>query len=171
MQADEYVVHPLRVARVERGLTQEELAQEIGLGVSTIRRAEKWFPLNIKTQRILSNYFEKTPKELGLLGRCWTQGDGQVTSPVSNVFNPSTHMQVVDAPAPLLHKAALSPQFTPIQAIDLLAAQPCATVRGRLVIRKHPELLARSDAGRAGHTRHDKTQTPTTERRGNGERH
>ncbi len=124
MQADEYVVHPLRVARVERGLTQEELAQEIGLGVSTIRRAEKWFPLNIKTQRILSNYFEKTPKELGLLGRCWTQGDGQVTSPVSNVFNPSTHMQVVDAPAPLLHKAALSPQFTPIQAIDLLAAQP-----------------------------------------------
>ena len=61
MQADVYVVHPLRVARVERGLTQEELAQEIGLGVSTIRRAEQWFPLNIKTQRILSDFFKKTP--------------------------------------------------------------------------------------------------------------
>ena len=124
MQADEYVVHPLRVARVERGLTQEELAQEIGLGVSTIRRAEQWFPLNIKTQRILSNYFEKTPKELGLLGRGWTQGDGKVTSPLQNTLNPSTHLQVVDAPVPLMRIAAPSSPFTPTQAIDLLAAQP-----------------------------------------------
>jgi len=124
MQADEYVVHPLRVARVERGLTQEELAQEIGLGVSTIRRAEQWFPLNIKTQRILSNYFEKTPKELGLLGRGWTQGDGKVTSPLQNTLNPSTHLPVVEALAASSRIGTPSSQFIPTQAIDLLAAQP-----------------------------------------------
>src|SRR6266849_680215 len=124
MQADEYVVHPLRVARVERGLTQEELAQEIGLGVSTIRRAEQWFPLNIKTQRILSNYFEKTPKELGLLGRGWTQGDGKVVSPRQTAPHPAQHLPAVDTPVPLLRIAAPFSQFTPIQAIDLLAAQP-----------------------------------------------
>ena len=37
MQTNEYPAHPLRIARVERGLTQEELAQEIGLGISTVR--------------------------------------------------------------------------------------------------------------------------------------
>ncbi len=124
MQADEYVVHPLRIARVELGLTQEEMAQEIGLGVSTIRRAEQWFPLNIKTQRILSDYFKKTPKELCLLGRGWTQGDGKAITPQQTAPRPSQHLPAVHAPAPLLRMAAPSPQYTPVQAIDLLAAQP-----------------------------------------------
>jgi DNA-binding XRE family transcriptional regulator len=124
MQADDYVVHPLRIARVELGLTQEEMAQEIGLGVSTIRRAEQWFPLNIKTQRILCDHFKKTPKELCLIGRGWTQGDGKTITPQQTAPRPPQHQPAVNAPIPLLQEAAPSPQYTPIRAIDLLAAQP-----------------------------------------------
>ena len=124
MQTDEYIVHPLRVARVERGLTQEELAQEMGLGVSTIRRAEQWFPLNLKTRRIICNYFKKTPQELGLLGRNWTRDDGKALTPSPTVPHPSQKLPAVNAPVPLLHKAAPSPAYTPVQAIDLLAARP-----------------------------------------------
>lgn len=122
MQTDEYVVHPLRVARVERGLTQEELAQEMGLGVSTIRRAEQWFPLNLKTRRIICNYFKKTPQELGLLGRNWTRDDGKALTPA--LPHPSQKLPALNAPLPLLQKAPQPPQYTPVQAIDLLAAQP-----------------------------------------------
>jgi tetratricopeptide (TPR) repeat protein/DNA-binding XRE family transcriptional regulator len=124
MQENEYAVHPMRVARIEQGLTQDDLAQVTGLGVSTIRRAEQWFPLNIKTQRILSDHFKKTPKELGLLGRSWAQNTGKVISASQTTLNPSTNLQVEDAPAPLLYRAAPSSQYTPTQAIDLLAAQP-----------------------------------------------
>lgn len=124
MQANEYPTHPLRVARVERGLTQEELAQEIGLGVSTVRRAEQWFPLNIKTQRILCDFFKKSPKELGLLGRGWTQSDGKAITPQQTAPGPSQHLPAVNVPLSSTHKAGPSPQYTPVQAIDLLAAQP-----------------------------------------------
>ncbi|MGH2497927.1 MAG: helix-turn-helix transcriptional regulator, partial [Ktedonobacteraceae bacterium] len=124
MQEYEYVVHPLRVARVERGLTQDDLAQETDLGVSTIRRAEQWFPLNIKTQRILSDYFKKTPRELGLLGRGWTQGSAQPISALPTALNPSQRLSPIEAPVPLLHKTAPPTYYTPTQAIDLLSAQP-----------------------------------------------
>jgi tetratricopeptide (TPR) repeat protein len=124
MEEYEYLVHPLRVARVERGFTQEELAQETGLGVSTIRRAEQWFPLNIKSQRMLSNYFKKTPKELGLIGRGWTQGSAQPIAASQTAPNPSQHLPAVAAPMPLLRKAAPTAHYTPTQALDLLGAQP-----------------------------------------------
>lgn len=124
MQENDYLVHPLRVARVERGLTQEDLARETGLGISTIRRAEQWFPLNIKTQRILSDYFKKTSKELGLLGRGWAQGSAQPVSASQPSPNLSQRLPVVEAPTPLLHKTAPPAQYTPTQAIDLLGAQP-----------------------------------------------
>lgn len=124
MQEYEYVVHPLRVARVERGLTQDDLAQETDLGVSTIRRAEQWFPLNIKTQRILSNYFKKTPKELGLQGRGWTQGSAQPLSSAQTAPAPLQRLSAAEVPAPLLRKAAPPMHYTPTQAIDLLSTQP-----------------------------------------------
>ncbi len=125
MEEYEYPVHPLRVARVERGFTQEELAQELGLGVSTVRRAEQWFPLNLKSQRILSSYFKKSPKEPGLIGRGWVQDSAQPVpaSPGSPIQNPSQHSSV-GVPTPLLHKTAPTTSYTPTQALDLLAAQP-----------------------------------------------
>ena len=125
MEEHEYLVHPLRVARVERGFTQEELAQELGLGVSTVRRAEQWFPLNLKSQRMISSYFKKSPKELGLMGRGWVQGSAQQvpTSSVSPIPNPSQHSSA-GVPTPLLHKTAPPTSYTPHQALDLLGAQP-----------------------------------------------
>jgi tetratricopeptide (TPR) repeat protein len=124
MQEYEYNVHPLRIARVERGLTQEDLGQDTKLGVSTIRRAEQWFPLNIKTQRILSTYFNKTAKELGLMGRGWMPGSAQPVPAPQPAPNPSQPLPKVAAPTPLLHKTAPSAQYTPTQAIELLGAQP-----------------------------------------------
>lgn len=124
MQEYEYNVHPLRIARVERGLTQEDLAQETNLGVSTIRRAEQWFPLNIKTQRILSNYFNKTAKELGLVGRGWMPGSAQPNAALQPAPNSSQPLTKVEAPTPLLHKTPSPVQYTPTQAIDLLGTQP-----------------------------------------------
>jgi tetratricopeptide (TPR) repeat protein len=124
MQEYEYNVHPLRIARVERGLTQEDLAQETSLGVSTIRRAEQWFPLNIKTQRILSNYFNKTAKEMGLVGRGWIPGSAQPNATQQPAPNPSQPLTKVAAPTPLLHKETPPAHYTPSQAIDLLGTQP-----------------------------------------------
>ncbi len=124
MQEYEYNAHPLRIARVERGLTQEDLAQETGLGVSTIRRAEQWFPLNIKSQRMLTDYFKKTLKELGLLGRGWTQGSAQLISSSPTTPNPSQRLPAVAVSTPLLHKEAPPARYTPTQALDLLGAQP-----------------------------------------------
>ena len=105
-------------------MTQEDLARETDLGVSTIRRAEQWFPLNIKTQRILSNFFKKTSKELGLLERGWTQGSAQPIPASQPSLDPSQPLPKVDATTPLLRKTAPPAQYTPTQAIDLLGAQP-----------------------------------------------
>ena len=124
MQEYEYNAHPLRIARVERGLTQEDLAQETGLGVSTIRRAEQWFPLNIKSQRMLTDYFKKTLKELGLIGRGWTQGSAQLISSSPTTPNPSQRLPAVAVSTPLLHKEAPPARYTPTQALNLLGAQP-----------------------------------------------
>lgn len=125
MEEHEYPVHPLRVARIERGFTQEELAQELGLGVSTVRRAEQWFPLNIKSRCIISDYFKKSPKELGLMGRGWVQGSAQpaTTSPAPITPHPSQHPSI-GTPTPLLYKTEPPTNYTPTQALDLLGAQP-----------------------------------------------
>lgn len=69
-------VHPLRLARIQQDLTQEELAEATKLGLSTIRRAEQGFPINAKSRRLLCAYFGKTSQELGLFERGWKQPVG-----------------------------------------------------------------------------------------------
>jgi len=58
--------HPLRVERCRRNLTQAELADAVKVGVTTIWRAEKDYPINATSRQRLCSYFGLTSQELGL---------------------------------------------------------------------------------------------------------
>jgi transcriptional regulator with XRE-family HTH domain len=59
-------VHPLRVARLRRGLSQEALAQATRLDPRTIRRIERGAIPYPETARVLAAYFKCSPARLGL---------------------------------------------------------------------------------------------------------
>jgi DNA-binding XRE family transcriptional regulator len=59
-------LHPLRLARFERCLTQQMLADFTELSVPTIKRAEAGRPLRIDVHYRLCQFFGKTSQELGL---------------------------------------------------------------------------------------------------------
>ena len=60
-------VHPLRVARLRRGLSQEALAQATKLDPRTIRRIERGAIPYPETARVLAAYFKCSPARLGLV--------------------------------------------------------------------------------------------------------
>src|SRR5207245_11571539 len=59
--------HPLRAARVQRNLSIQDVADETHLSIRTILRAEQGYRLRPESRRILCDYFETSPYELGLL--------------------------------------------------------------------------------------------------------
>jgi tetratricopeptide (TPR) repeat protein len=60
-------MHPLRIARRQRNLTIEQLANEAHVGASTLWRAEHDHPINAESRQRLCTYFAMTAQELGLL--------------------------------------------------------------------------------------------------------
>jgi transcriptional regulator with XRE-family HTH domain len=62
-------LHPLRVARLSRGLTIEQAAEGTGLGVSTVRRLEAGKGGRPHTIKRLADYYRRSPAALGLLPR------------------------------------------------------------------------------------------------------
>src|SRR5579859_4558476 len=58
--------HPLRIAREAHNLTREQLAQEIGIGAGTIKRAERGEPLGPESRRRLCKFFGCSSEKLGL---------------------------------------------------------------------------------------------------------
>ena len=60
-------IHPLRIARTHRNLTQKRLAEETGVGAQTILRAEQKKPINAESRKLLCDYFDTTPERLGLV--------------------------------------------------------------------------------------------------------
>ena len=58
--------HPLRVERCRRNMTQAELAEAVKVGVTTIWRAEKDYPVSAASRQRLCAYFGLTSQELGL---------------------------------------------------------------------------------------------------------
>ncbi len=60
-------VHSLVQARRDRNLSQAQAAEEAGIGLNTFKRAERGEPLSLATCRLLSRFFEKSAKELGLV--------------------------------------------------------------------------------------------------------
>ena len=59
--------HPLRVIRERQNLSIQDLADATALSKRTILRAEQGFNLQPESRRILCDYFDKPPQELGLL--------------------------------------------------------------------------------------------------------
>jgi transcriptional regulator with XRE-family HTH domain len=62
----QFDIHPLRAMRERLNLTQKRLAEEIGVGVQTILRAEHNKPIQAESRRLLCEYFGMTSEELGL---------------------------------------------------------------------------------------------------------
>jgi len=60
-------MHPLRIARRQRNLTIEQLADEAHVGASTVWRAEHNHPINAESRQRLCTYFARTAQELGLV--------------------------------------------------------------------------------------------------------
>jgi tetratricopeptide (TPR) repeat protein len=60
-------VHPLVQARRDRNLSQAQAAEGAGIGLNTLKRAERSEPLSLATCRLLSKFFEKSAEELGLV--------------------------------------------------------------------------------------------------------
>lgn len=59
--------HPLRIARTQRRLTMNKLAEELKIGSATIWRAEHDQPISAESRRRICAYFGMTSQELGLL--------------------------------------------------------------------------------------------------------
>jgi tetratricopeptide (TPR) repeat protein len=117
----ELKVHPLRLARLQHDLTQEELAEATKLGLSTIRRAEQGFPINAKSRRLLCAYFGKTSQELGLFERGWKQpiDEQEVQAKASvSLCSQSTPFTIQR------QRETHSAQPTSTEAIDLLSEMP-----------------------------------------------
>jgi transcriptional regulator with XRE-family HTH domain len=54
----------LRLERLERALTQEEIAEEVGIPQSTWSRAERGFRIQPSSARKIAKYFDRRPKEV-----------------------------------------------------------------------------------------------------------
>ena len=59
-------LHPLKLERIKRHLTQRMLADFTCLGLSTIERAEAGKPLSFYVHSQLCQFFGKSSSELGL---------------------------------------------------------------------------------------------------------
>lgn len=64
--SDSRMIHPLVQARRDRNLSQAQAAEEVGIGLNTLKRAERGEPLSLETCRLLSKYFAKSTEDLGL---------------------------------------------------------------------------------------------------------
>ncbi len=62
-------LHPLRQARLSRArpLSQVQLAELVGIGRSTVERAESGRAIRVDNIQLLCAFFDKSPHELGLL--------------------------------------------------------------------------------------------------------
>jgi hypothetical protein len=73
--------HPLRIAMDSRNLTLETAADKIKVGVMTIKRALRGEHIGPESRRLLCEYFDKSPEELGLLMEASSQGPSELILP------------------------------------------------------------------------------------------
>lgn len=67
--ATDQIKHPLCIAREQRNLSQQGLADAAGLSKRTIQRAERGLGVNAASRQILCDFFGKSAQELGLADR------------------------------------------------------------------------------------------------------
>lgn len=58
------LIFSLETERLERCLSQEEMADAVGLPQSTWSRAERGFPVSPGTARKIAKYFDRKPGEI-----------------------------------------------------------------------------------------------------------
>jgi tetratricopeptide (TPR) repeat protein len=75
--------HPLRLARAQRNLTINQLAEEVRIGASTLWRAEHAYPISAESRRRLCLFFNLTAQELGLVSDHREQYASLAEHPVS----------------------------------------------------------------------------------------
>jgi transcriptional regulator with XRE-family HTH domain/tetratricopeptide (TPR) repeat protein len=95
--------HPLRLERLRRGWTQQQLADYAGVALNTIARAEQGKPLRVDVCRLLCDCLGKEkPEDLGL--RCYglpdepTRATPLVVQPVPSSHNghePAQHEDII----------------------------------------------------------------------------
>ena len=51
--------------RMERGISQQKCAEDVGMSLRTLQRYEKGEPIGVENYRKLAAYFEVTMDELG----------------------------------------------------------------------------------------------------------
>jgi tetratricopeptide (TPR) repeat protein len=136
--------HPLRLARCQRNLTINQLAEETRVGASTIWRAEHAYPISAESRRRLCLFFNQTSQELGLINDRREKSDVP-TDPLPGAgASPSqsaAHSVVVvtdDADAPPLPSIAYHP------ASDASLADASASM---LLAQTSSDLAALLDAG------------------------
>ena len=133
--------HPLRVARLHRGLSQEALAVAVGVERRVIIRAERGAPLRPDTIRRLVRYLKRSPEALGLLPelhavrthalaeRVELRGPAsEVAGSLRNVLVAFSSVDNLTGPGSLL--SAVPAQLAVVE--HLLSAAPAA-VRGALL--------------------------------------
>jgi transcriptional regulator with XRE-family HTH domain len=69
-------LHPLRQARLRRGLSQEALGERTGVGERTVRRLEAGAHSHPETVRRIADFLELSPEALGLLPYGRVERDG-----------------------------------------------------------------------------------------------
>ena len=65
--SDDLGVHPLVQARRSRNLTQLKVADEVGIGLNTYKRAERGEPLSLETCRRITAFFGMSAEDLDLV--------------------------------------------------------------------------------------------------------
>src|SRR5579885_3520407 len=86
-------IHPLRVERRRRALTQQQLADFAQVSLSTIERAERGESIRADNQRRICDYLKKTPEELGLVSKESINQDEQNSPYTDNTLYTTTPIQ------------------------------------------------------------------------------
>lgn len=82
-------VHPLRIMREAHNLTREHLAEIVGIGAATIKRAESGKSIGLDSRSRLCAFFGQTSEELGLT--FFDDGDGKSSEMLSDTREALVH--------------------------------------------------------------------------------
>jgi transcriptional regulator with XRE-family HTH domain len=83
--------HPIQEARIAKALSLDDVARKCELDKKTVIRAERAQPINHESARILSTFFGRTPRELGILirGQPPIEDEGATASTDPDEFEPT----------------------------------------------------------------------------------
>jgi transcriptional regulator with XRE-family HTH domain len=118
-------VHPLRTNREAHNLTREQLAEKIGVGAATIKRAEHGKSIGPDTRQRLCTFFGQSSEELGLTTSDDTsrQNEGkEEMSSAAPISTPSALAHYIEQQRQRL-MSALAPGTTTLRVGEIIGAE------------------------------------------------